>query len=255
MPGHVAALHRYPIKGFSAERLPEAMLEPGRFFPGDRLMAVENGPSGFDPEAPAFIPKQAFTVLAAIPAVARVKTAYDVATGRLQATAEGQTPIDVDLGAKAGREAFAAWLAVVLKDETQEPLRLIEGPPHRFTDHHSGHVSLLNLATVRALGQAMGAELDPLRFRANLHVEGWPPFAEEALKPGARLKLGDVEMTLFKPISRCAAVEVDPTTAVRDLPVVAELFRQRGHVHCGLYLHVATAGRVAVGDEAVLEAQ
>ncbi len=255
MPGRIAALHRYPIKGFSAERLPEAVLEPGCFFPGDRLMAVENGPSGFDPRAPAFISKQAFTVLAAIPAVARVRTAYDETTGRLNAEAEGHTPISVDLRSTAGREAFTTWLACVLKHETEQPLRLIEGPPHRFTDHHSGHVSLLNLATVRAVGEAMGAELDPLRFRANLHVEGWEPFAEEALDLGARLKLGDVELSLFKPIKRCAAVEVDPAAAVRDLPVVAELFRQRGHVNCGLYLHVVSGGRVALGDQALLEPQ
>ena len=35
---------------------------------------MENGPSGYDPEAPAFTPKQKFTVLASIPRVAAART-------------------------------------------------------------------------------------------------------------------------------------------------------------------------------------
>jgi uncharacterized protein YcbX len=252
MLGRIAALHRYPIKGFSPERLPAAVPEPGRFFPGDRLLAVENGPSGFDPGAPSFIPKTAFTVLAAIPEVARIRTAYDPETRTLGAEAPGQPAMRADLSKPAGRRAFVDWLAVTLGEAAQGPLKLIEGPPHRFTDHIKGHVSLLNLESVRSLGRAMGAELDPLRFRANLHVEGWPAFAEEGLRPGDRLKLGAAELELFKPIARCAAVEVDPQAGVRDLPVVAGLFNHRGHVHCGLYLQVLEGGRLAEGDSALM---
>jgi uncharacterized protein YcbX len=252
MLGRIAALHHYPIKGFSPQRLPSAELAPGQFFPGDRLLAVENGPSGFDPAAPAFISKTAFTVLAAMPEVARVRTAYDTQTRTLNAEAPGRAPLAADLSKPEGRQAFTDWLAATLGEVAEGPLKLVEGPPHRFTDHIKGHVSLLNLETVRALGRAMGAEIDPLRFRANLHVEGWPAHAEEALKPGDRLKLGSTVLELFKPIVRCAAVEVDPQAGVRDLPVVAELFNHRGHVHCGLYLQVVEGGRLAEGDPAIM---
>ena len=69
MRGHIASIHRHPVKGFTPERLDSAALAPGEPFPCDRLYAVENGPSGFDAESPAFVPKQKFAVLAAIPAV------------------------------------------------------------------------------------------------------------------------------------------------------------------------------------------
>ena len=52
MTGHIAALYRHPVKGFTPERLSHAELTAGGPFPCDRLYAVENGPSGFDPAAP-----------------------------------------------------------------------------------------------------------------------------------------------------------------------------------------------------------
>ena len=64
MTASIAALFRHPIKGFTPEKVKLAHLAAGGPFPGDRLYALEDGPSGFDPAAPAFIPKQRFAVLA-----------------------------------------------------------------------------------------------------------------------------------------------------------------------------------------------
>src|ERR1700730_15411458 len=55
--GRIASLYRYPVKGFSPERIASTELTAGNYFPCDRLYAVENGPSGFDPAAAAFVPK------------------------------------------------------------------------------------------------------------------------------------------------------------------------------------------------------
>ena len=79
MDGEIVALHRYPIKGFSPEPVSDATLEVGGPFPNDRLFAVENGPSGFDPDAPKFIPKRRFAVLARSALVASVHTRFDEA--------------------------------------------------------------------------------------------------------------------------------------------------------------------------------
>ena len=67
MDAHIAAIFRHPIKGFTPEALRQAHLSTGACFPDDRLFAVENGPSGFDPDAPKHVSKQKFTVLAALP--------------------------------------------------------------------------------------------------------------------------------------------------------------------------------------------
>ena len=89
MSGHVAGIFRHPVKGFTPEPLQAVALAPGRGFPHDRIWAVENGPSGFDPAAPAFVPKQKFTVLAQIAQVAAARTRYDPESGVLHASAPG----------------------------------------------------------------------------------------------------------------------------------------------------------------------
>jgi uncharacterized protein YcbX len=248
MSGHVAAIFRHPVKGFTPQPLDTVQLAPGEGFPHDRIWAVENGPSGFDPAEPAFIPKQKFTVLAHIPRVAAARTRYDPATGVLLAAGPEGGEFAGRLAEPAGREAFAAWLTELLGDDARGPLRVVEAPgQHRFTDHPLGQVSIVNLASVRDLGQRMGAELDPLRFRANLYVEGWPAWAENRWT-GKEMMLGWARASVFKPIVRCAAIHVDPTTAERDLDVVKALFDNYGHMHCGIYVRVTSAGAVGLGD-------
>jgi uncharacterized protein YcbX len=248
MSGHAAAIFRHPIKGFTPEALSSVQLAPGEGFPFDRLYAVENGPCGFDPAAPAFVPKQKFTVLAQIPRVAAARTRYDGASGTLHAAAPGVADFLGDLTEDAGRTAFAAWLTALLGEDVRGELRVLQAPgQHRFTDHPLGQVSLVNLASVRDLGQKMGVELDPLRFRANVYVEGWPAWAENDWA-GKRLMLGWARAEVFKPIVRCAATHVDPTTAERDLDVTKALFDNYGHMLCGIYVQVTSAGALGLGD-------
>jgi len=249
MSGHVAAIFRHPVKGFTPESLDHVDLAPGEGFPHDRVWAVENGPSGFDPTAPAWTSKQKFTVLAAIPKVAAARTRYDEATGVFSAEAAGRPTFAGRLTEAQGREAFAAWLTTFLDpDDVRGPLKVMDARGNfRFTDHPQGQVSVINLASVRDLSAKMGVELDPLRFRGNVYVEGWPAWAENDWTDRG-LMLGWAQATVFKPIVRCAATEVDPSTGVKDLEVVKALFDNYGHKHCGVYLTVTSAGRVGLGD-------
>jgi hypothetical protein len=247
MTASIAALFRHPIKGFTPEKRDHAQLGVGEPFPGDRLYALEDGPSGFDPAHPGFIPKQRFAVLAKIAEVARAKTRLDDATSVLHAEAEGRPPFAGKLAEPEGQAAFAQWVTELLGEAADGPLRLIDGAGHRFLDHPLGHVSVINLASVRDLEQRLSHPLDPLRFRANLYVEGWPAWAENDWI-GRSLPLGEAEATVFKSIIRCPAPGVDPTTAIRDLDIPAELFRLYGHPLCGIYVQVTKAGMVRVGD-------
>jgi uncharacterized protein YcbX len=247
MTGHIAALYRHPVKGFTPERLDHADLTAGGPFPCDRLYAVENGPSGFDPAAPGFISKQKFAVLAAIPEVAKARTAYDEASGRLTATALGHPDFSGVLSQDAGRAEFAAWLAALLGQEATGPLQVISADGHRFMDHPLGDVSIINLASIRDLEAKMGRPLDPLRFRGNVLVEGWPAWIENEWT-GRELMVGFARAKVFKPIVRCAAIHVDPVTAERDMDVVKALFDNYGHMNLGIYVHVTDSGRIAIGD-------
>ena len=248
MRAHVVSLYRHPVKGFTPERLARADLVAGQCFPCDRLYAVEDGPSGFDPDAPAHISKMKFTVLAKIPAVARAHTAYDEATGVFSASAAGQPDFAGDLRGETGRRGFEAWLAQLLDGQIKGPLRVVEGPgDYRFMDSRSGYVSIVNLASVRDLEARLGRPVDPLRFRANLYVEGWPAWVENDWT-GREMRVGQARAEVLKPIVRCAATHVDPVTAERDIELVKALFDHYGHMFCGIYLKVDEGGAVAEGD-------
>jgi uncharacterized protein YcbX len=251
MHGLVRSLYRYPVKGFTPERMTSVDLGAKGRFPSDRLFSVENGPSGFDPLAPAFIRKSAFTVLAQIPMVACARTRFDDVTGRLSVTAPGAAPFEANLYEEAGRTRFALWLTDFLgPDAVRGPLKVLSAPGHSFTDDPDGLVSLVNLASVRDLEARLGRPVDPLRFRANLYVEGWAPWAELAWPGAARLRLGAVEADVDKSIVRCLATHVDPVSGICDLELVPALFDLYGHRLCGVYLTVAEPGRILEGDRA-----
>jgi uncharacterized protein YcbX len=250
MSGHVAGIFRHPVKGFTPEPLQGVELAPGQGFPHDRIWAVENGPSGFDPAQPAWITKTKFTVLAQIAKVAAARTVYSPLTTTLHAAAPGLREIAANLSDPAGRDALAAWLTELLGEDVKGPLKVVEAPgQHRFTDHPLGQVSIVNLASVRDLGQRMGVELDPLRFRANLYVDGWPAWAENDWA-GKALMVGWAQAEVYKPIVRCAAPDVNPLSAERDVEIAKALFDNYGHLFCGVYVRVTSAGAVGLGDAA-----
>lgn len=251
MTATITDLLRYPIKGFTPECIVEAELSPGAGFPCDRLFAVEDGPSGFDPEAPGFIPKQRFTVLAKIARVAKVRTVYDALAGQLRADAPHAPPFHAPIASEAGRTSFAAWLTDVLGEEARGPLRMIDGRGHRFFDDPRGHVSILNLASVSDLAAAIGRPIDPARFRANIHVKDWPAWIENGWT-GRRVRLGTAEADVVGPITRCAATMVDPAAGERDIDIPAALHGRYGHILCGVYVQITSAGAVRTGDAATL---
>ena len=179
-----------------------------------------------------------------------MRTAYDDHSGTLTAAAPSRPDFRGCLLEEAGRGAFAAWLAAFLGPAADGPLRVIPAPgSHRFLDNPQGQVSVINLASVRDLAARIGHAIDPLRFRANFYVEGWPAWAENDWV-GETLRLGGAQARVFKPIVRCAAIGVDPVTAVRDLDLVKGLFDHLGHAWCGVYVQVTGAGVASDGDAA-----
>jgi uncharacterized protein YcbX len=252
MSGHVTAIYRYPVKGFSPEPLASIAVAPGQGLANDRIYAVENGPSGFDEAAPTTVPKTKYTVLMNMPRVAAARTRLDDATGVLTARAEGAADFAGKLAEAEGRESFAAWLAGVLGDEADGRLKVLQTHSEfRFTDSPRGQISIINLASVRDLSERIGVELDPLRFRGNFHVEGWPAWIENDWV-GQTLRVGAARMEVVKRIKRCLATHVNPTTAESDADVCRALFDNYGHVDCGIYLQAATPAAVKVGDSAGL---
>ena len=245
----IQSIYRYPVKGLSPERLDRASLTPGAYFPGDRLFAVENGPSGFDPAVPVHQPKTKYLMLMCDERLATLRTRYDDATGTLSIEHEGREAVRADLATQEGRLAVEAFFRRFMPNDLHGPPKVLAAPTgYRFTDSRRGFVSIINLASVAELEIVIGAPVHPLRFRGNLYVEGLPAWSEFDLVD-REFSVGSVRMKGLKRIVRCAATNVDPDTGIRDLSIPATLRRNFDHMDCGIYAQVIEGGEIRPGDE------
>ncbi len=249
--GTLAAIYRYPVKGLSGEPLPRVVLARNDTLPADRRYAIENGPSGFDPAAPAFLPKSRFLMLMRHERLAELQTRYDTATHVLVVRRDGSECVRGDLSTAEGRAAVEAFFARHFPTGLRGPPRIVSAPGFSFSDVAAKVVSVLNLASVAALERALRVQLNPLRFRANLHVDGWPAWSENDAV-GADLGLGAARLRVVDRIRRCAATDVDPNTGRRDGDLPGALQRHFGHAHCGVYAEVTAGGPIAIGDRAAV---
>jgi len=246
-PASIRKVYRYPVKGLSAEPLERALLTPGQTIAGDRRYAIENGPSGFDPAAPAYFPKQRFLMLMRNERLARLDTRFDDATETLDVR-DGDATVRADLRTPEGRQRVEAFFATLCADELRGPPKVLHAPGHSFSDVSRKVVSIINLASVAAIEQLVGAPVDPVRFRGNLLVEGWPAWGEFELV-GQTLALGaEARVRVVKRIERCAATNVEPGSGIRDLNIPHSLLRACGHTDCGVYAEVIAGGTIAPGD-------
>ena len=156
-----------------------------------------------------------------------------------------------DLRTPEGRANIESFFAEFCADELRGPPKVLQGHGHSFSDVAKKVVSIINLASVAELENAAGAPVDPLRFRGNLHIEGWPAWREFDLLNQVIAIGPSVRVKVVKRIVRCAATEVDPSTGIRDLPIPRTIMDTYGHMDCGVYAEVIEGGPIAVGDAVI----
>ena len=105
-------------------------------------------------------------------------------------------------------------------------------------------VHVVNLASVREMERGLGRPIDPLRFRANLYLEGLTPWAEFGWLD-KELRIGEARLSVFARTSRCEATNVDPATGARDMAIPAHLMRTWGHQDFGIYAKISSGGEIA----------
>ncbi|HEV2098844.1 MAG TPA: MOSC domain-containing protein [Stellaceae bacterium] len=255
MVATIHSIYRYPIKGLSAEKIERVLLTPGECLPQDRRFALALGSTVFDLQHPEWLPKTRFVMLMRDEQLARLQTRFDPEDGALTIGRDGRVLLRERMTEPDGRHRVAEFFDEFLGDVVERPLRVVEAPGHAFADARrkpnattDKYVSLINRASIAALEKAMGVPVDPIRFRANVYFDGAPAWCEHEWI-GSQLALGPARLRVISPITRCAATQVNPVTAKRDLDIVTSLERAFGHINMGVYAEVAAGGAIAVGDK------
>ena len=113
-------------------------------------------------------------------------------------------------------------------------------------------VSMLTRQSLAALGGRADADVDARRFRPNLVLDasGADEFPESGW-PGRLLRIGTAVVRVDQPIERCAMVNVDPDSLVRNANVLRTIAQQRD-LDFGAYGSTVTPGGLRPGDPVVL---
>jgi uncharacterized protein YcbX len=253
----VAALYRYPVKGFTPERAESLQVLPDGRIAGDRVLGFRFAST---PEADdAWSSKHGMVVLVNTPGLARLDTRYDDATERLSLSVDGKTLAEDGLtpqGRKRLCDAVTEYVMALDENPLSErpdhlPLRLVgDGHTSRYQDRAGGFVTLHARSSVEALGGAFDdSGLDERRFRHNIAIEGVEAFAEQDWG-GRKVRIGEVEFEVSLPVVRCLATHANPITGERDREILKTLPKVwgGGDPILGIAMTAQGTGRISLGD-------
>jgi uncharacterized protein YcbX len=253
MSRSVVDLYRYPVKGLSAESVPILELTRDHGLQWDREFALALGSTLFKPDHPEPLDKGFFLMLRNNESLAALETKFDPATGALTILRAGKPAVSANILSDVGRDVIEIFFADYIGEAAKGRPRIVRAAGHKFTDASvmspvlMKAVSVINLASVRALENAVGATVDPLRFRGNIYLEGLDPW-EELEWVGQEIRIGNLAFRGLEKTPRCAAVNVNPRTAQRDLNLPKAIMKNFGHVDLGVYVETLVDGELRVGD-------
>jgi len=257
----VAALYRYPLKGFTPEECETlTVLDEGKVA-GDRVLGIRFA----DTEAAddAWSRKHGMVALINTPGLARLRVTFDAKAFRLRLSFGNSVLVDEVLNPEGRRRIGTVLADYVLKlDENpltdhpeRLPLRVVgNGIEPRYHDEEPGRVTLHGRGSLRALEAVLGEEVSELRFRSNIAVDGLSAW-EEQNWIGRKIRIGAVEFAVVKPKTRCLATHANPTTGERDLPILTTLTQKMGQENPTFAVAMVpsrSGGQIHVGDQVSL---
>jgi uncharacterized protein len=253
----VVALYRYPVKGFTPEPMERISVLPGGRVAGDRVLNFRFA------DAPVadteWCRKYHGVVLANTPGLACIAARFDERTQRLKLHAGDRLLAEHSLNGDGRQALVAAITDYVLSLEENPlrgqaerlPLKLVgDGTSPRYQDNQAGQVTLHSRESLASAARALGdANLNELRFRHNIVIEGVDAWEEQAWV-GGRVSVGGVVFETVVPKVRCLATHANPRTGERDLAVMQTLvkaFAQQQPTF-GVGMLSEAGGEIRLGD-------
>lgn len=240
-------IRRYPVKGMSGEPLNAVDLIAGEAIPHDRRFALAHASSGFNQAAPGWMPKNHFLNLSRDEKIAQLAIRFDPETNTLTVERGGRQIATGNVATSVGRMMLDQFFAGFIASGARGNPKIVEAPGTPFADCPDPFLSIVSTSSLAEVERVARQSLDPLRFRANLTVTGSERW-EERDWIGCELAIGEARLRVEAPIERCAATNVDPHSATRDMNIPMVLERGFGHAEFGIYARVTAAGRIHPGD-------
>jgi uncharacterized protein YcbX len=235
--GRVASLHRWPVKSMAGEQLAALALD-GFGATGDRTHAVFDVFKGAPRRVNAELLPRLLAWSAAYPGTGGDELERDSTPQPLVTAPDGSA---------------RAWgdpaLAQALADDLGREVTLARETRGQQDRPTTVHVTVE--ASLRALGESLGAAVDLRRFRPNIHLElDAEPWAEHDWI-GRRLRVGEAELEIVEGCVRCAIPTRDPETQAK-WPQLLRLLAAERATTFGLIARALAPAVVREGDHATL---
>lgn len=253
MSFEVSAITTYPLKGLAGQDKSSVKVEAYSLLPGDRRYALGSG-TDQSQTAPLneWLKKAHFLQMMNYEALAALSVEYQEDSTYLRLTEKEQPCYEGHLNDEDDSQNLCHFIHtyLTLGENIPRPrlFRLDEGG---FTDTKRPFVAFGNQASIADFAARMGHEADARRYRLNVMMTAMPAFAECDLI-GHSARLGTAELRFIEPVGRCAAIEVNPTTAFREKHLVSALANAYGAADMGVFAEIKKAGQFEIGDQLIM---
>ena len=235
-------IFRYPIKGLSGESLNETLLEKDQVLSGDREYAFARSHVSFDEKNPVYLRKTNFLALVKEEKLASLSTEFNSKSKRLIIRFDKKTVLDEILVNEININKVEVFFQKYLNLGSNNKPRLVQGTKyendknlkHSFSDLPEKAISIINLNTISDFEKKIEKNIDP-----------WKEFNWI----GKKIEIGDSVLEVFKRTQRCAATNVNPENALRDINIPNEINSYYGHLDLGVYAKVKKTGVISVNDK------
>ncbi|WP_027257388.1 MOSC domain-containing protein [Leisingera aquimarina] len=245
MAHQVTDIWRHPLKSHGREALDTVTLTAGQTMPGDRVWAVAHEASAAD--GSEWAPCANFTRGSKAPGLMAIGARLDDAAGQLTLTHPHQPDLTFDPENPEDLQRFLEWEKPLTPAGRAASARIIRVPGRGMTDTDFPSVSLCNRASHRAVEQAIGHGLSPLRWRGNIWFDLDEPWAENDWL-GREVQIGEAVFAVRERVVRCLATTANPETGERDADTLKTLKDNWGHQDFSVYAEVVRSGDIRLGD-------
>jgi len=246
MTATLTDIWRFPIKSHGWETATEAALTIGQGLPFDRHWAVAHEAS--DADGSDWAPCNMFSRAAKAAGLSAISASVDEAQ-RIVTLSHPDLP-DLTFAPDHEGDKLIDWVRPLMPANRAQSVRVVRGQKRGFTDSDFPSISLCNWATHKAIEDKAGQPLSIHRWRGNLWIDGLEPW-EEFDWIGKTIRIGEAELEVMEPVTRCLATHNNPETGERDLNTLA-ILKEFGHQEFSVYGRVITPGTIRPNDKVEL---
>ena len=243
---HIQALWQFPMKGVGGSTIDHLHLAVDQPLAGDRRYAISAGSAKAAHAGDnQWLQKAHFLQLMTTESLAALSCRQVGDTVTIERA--GMPVFDGNLAESDARSRCQSVIGSLLRLPDASALRIHAIENGAYTDQSAPLISIGGSASLAAFAAATKTGTDARRFRLNMILATDTAFIENQWC-GARLRIGDALIEIVDHVERCAAINVDPATAVREWDYLATMRHIFGHSHLGVFGRVIKKGDICTGD-------